>query len=135
MDSFENMDKIKENMINSLDKITDEKKLIYDQIKRLETENYIINNNLEYFQTYLNYLEYKKASEKSVSNIDNNIQINSNNLKFEQFINMNNYKKNIKIEIDNNRSISMDENNNEFDMNIHNNDINKEKDYFDNYDI
>ena len=54
MDLFENMDKIKENMLQSLDKITDEKKVIYDQIKTLETEQYILKNNFEYFETYLN---------------------------------------------------------------------------------
>lgn len=102
MDLFENMDKIKENMVYTLDKITDEKKVIYDQIKRLETENYIIQNNLEYFEAYLNFLEYKKVNNNnSISSIDNSISNNNyqqNYLKFENFINLNKYQNNSKVE-------------------------------------
>lgn len=90
MDLFENMEKIKENMLQSLDKITDDKKTIYDQIKRLETEQYILKNNLGYFETYLNFLEYKNASSNSISSSENNFQINASDLKFEDFVNMNN---------------------------------------------
>ena len=105
MDLFENVEQIKERILNSLDKITDDKKVIYDQIKRLETENYVIDNNIEYFEVYLNYLEYKKAINQSITfssdtenkndkgnNIDvvnpkNNCDANYE-IKFEDFLNM-----------------------------------------------
>ena len=40
MENFGNTEKIKENLINDLDNITDEKRNIFDQIKNLEVINY-----------------------------------------------------------------------------------------------
>lgn len=140
MDLFENMDKIKDNMLQSLDKITDEKKTIYDQIKRLETEQYILNNNLEYFETYLNYLEFKKASNNSVSSNGNNFQINASDLKFEDFVNIN-YKSSsnkYKNDSNDNKTSSKNVNNNlEYDIKTNNDDILRDRNYYDNnlYDI
>ncbi len=144
MDLFENMDKIKENMLQSLDKITDEKKVIYDQIKTLETEQYILKNNFEYFETYLNFLEYKQASCNPISNTENNFLINPSDLKFEEFLHMNNNKNSNNTSLRNkNDSYCVPDNHNpnnnilELEIKTNNNkNFPKERHYYDNlYDI
>jgi len=138
MDLFKNMDKIKENMLQSLDKITDEKKIIYDQIKRLETEQYILNNNLEYFETYFNYLEFKKTSGNSVSSNENNFPIYANDLKFEDFVNINNKNNYNKIKNESKKISGSNNNKNNLDYEIktNNHEITKERNYYDSmYDI
>lgn len=136
MDLFENMDKIKEDMTQTLDKIIDEKNRLYDQIKRLETENYIINNNIEFFETYLSFLEHKKSSGKSVSSIENNFGIGPKDLKFEEFVNLNNGNKNIKIDANSIKNHNDYNNNMDYEKNSNNHEIMREKHYFNNlYDI
>ena len=88
MDLFENKnnEQIKDKILHNLDKIIDDKKIIYEQIKSLETEKFVISNNIEYFEAYLNYLEYRKMLNKSNNN--NDYSKENSEIKFEDYLNI-----------------------------------------------
>lgn len=70
MDNLRN-EKIKENLLNELDDITDEKRRLFDQIKNLEKEEYLLKNNLLFFENYLKLIE-KNEEDSKLSEINLN---------------------------------------------------------------
>jgi hypothetical protein len=57
MENLNNIDKIKENLIEELEKIKDDKRIIFDELKNLQKEESVINNHIDFFQKYLTHLE------------------------------------------------------------------------------
>jgi hypothetical protein len=118
MDLFENSEQIKDRVLRSLENIMEDKKIIYGQIKQLETENYVLDNNLEYFDAYLNYLNHVKYSNENVSinkNIEDNFKLKENNIiSFEDYLSIK-YKRNQDNYINNNNNYNYNYNENDND--------------------
>ena len=60
MENFVEIEKFKEYLINQEDKIIEEKSILFDQIKKLEFEENLLNNNLNFFENYLKLINMNK---------------------------------------------------------------------------
>lgn len=68
MENLGNFEKIKENLNIELDNIIDDKRALFEQIKNLEKEEYLIKNNIFFFENYLRLFE----SEGKIDDLDIN---------------------------------------------------------------
>jgi hypothetical protein len=80
MNNFVKIDKFKEDLIKLEDKIIEEKSYLYEQLIKLENEETLIKQNIQFFQKYLNTLEGNENNNKTSILQENKIP-NTNNAK------------------------------------------------------